>query len=125
MKMGELIGMQAADDILTVSLGDEIGVAGAGNDIGFISFLRSKNTTPADVDCALFSWSAVLQMCNQTTLNCPVCGRNTSIANAVTAGGQRLYYYSKLYANEAGLLEFRGITNTIRKTLKNAKIGGE
>ena len=97
--------MQAADDILTVSLGDEIGVAGTSTDVGFISFLESRHQTPTDVGCILAtqSWTSVLALCNKTTGVCPVCGQNSSIANAVDEPTQKLYYFSRLYSNEAGL----------------------
>ena len=143
-------GKPVSDNILTVSLGDEIGVAGAGTDVGFVAFLQTKGQNPADVGCAKPSWAAVLAACNTTTGVCPECGavlnvfyrqfltqflstfdgrmltlagRNTSIAVAVTPATNKLFYFSNLYGNEAGLLHFKTITSTIQKTLPRAKIG--
>ena len=113
-----------ANDILTVSLGDEIGVAGAGTDVGFIQFLGSRGQKPVDVGCKGASWSSVVSSsCNQTTGACTQCGVNTSIAVAVTPASQRLYYFSRLYENEVGLQRFKTITSTIQKALPRAKIG--
>lgn len=116
-------GGPVADDILTVSLGDEIGVAGSGTDVGFIRFLEAREQKPLDVGCEKSSWSSVLSSCNQTTGACAECGMNTSISVAVNPATQRLYYFSRLYENEEGLLRFRTITSTIQKALPRAKIG--
>ena len=101
-----------ADDILTVSLGDEIGVAGSGTDLGFIHFLQAREQKPVDVGCGQPTWSSVLSTCNQTTGACAECGMNTSISVAVNPATQRLYYFSRLYENEEGLLRFKTITSS-------------
>jgi hypothetical protein len=62
-----------------VSLGDEIGVSGAGTDVGFVAFVQSKGQTPADIGCTKPSWAAVLAACNTTTGECPECGAGDNL----------------------------------------------
>ena len=48
---------------------------------------------------------------------------NGSIANAVDLPSQRLYYYSKRFANDVGVAVYRNITSMIRAALPRAKVG--
>jgi len=106
----ELRSASKAEDIVVVSLGDEIDLASppADDHAGFRDWLRGKGLEPSDVDpSAGESWENVMY--------CP--------QDETAEAKPELYYYSQRYLHHYGIHAQKALTDVIRRYLPNAGIG--
>lgn len=96
------------DNILVVSLGDEITVSGGNtSDWSFQQWCTQQKLSPTDVGCS--SWAA--------------CHVSTNISLATSLPASKLFYYSTRFVHETALGRFAGITKQISAALPKAKVG--
>ena len=98
---------EQADNIATVSLGDEISIRGKGNTSAFHTWCKSQRLSPENIGCK--SWDVV---------SCPLL---TSFLNSTKQ--PLLYYWSKKYIHSSGIAAMKARIDPMKAYLKNARFG--
>lgn len=114
----EKLSQAERDNMLVVSLGDEISLPEPESEVageGFIAFLKALGTKPGDVDpSAGGEWARI---------SYPADLKKPEVADALKAAKPGLYYWAHRYLYRYGIQEMKKLTDVLHKNLPNAHIG--